>query len=134
MIVVDTSVLIDSLRGEELPGAMALRRLEMEGAPFLVPGICYQEVLQGAKNEKEWDLLADTLGSQSLLFPRDPASTHLQAARIFFDCRRRGLTIRSSIDCFIAQLVLEQDGGVLLHDNEDFERIRQVRPLVTVRS
>jgi predicted nucleic acid-binding protein len=133
VIVVDTSVLIDFLRGEQLPGAMALHRLEMEGAPFLVPGICYQEVLQGAKNEQEWNLLADTLGSQRLLFPRDPASTHLHAARIFFDCRRRGFTIRNSIDCFIAQLVLEQ-GGVLLHDDEDFERIRQVRPLVTVRS
>jgi predicted nucleic acid-binding protein len=54
------------------------------------------------------------------------------AARIFFDCRRRGLTVRSAVDCLIAQLVLEVD-GVLLHDDDDFERIRTVRPLRTLR-
>jgi predicted nucleic acid-binding protein len=64
--------------------------------------------------------------------PRDQWSTHRDAARIYYDCRRKGLTIRSSIDCFIAQLVLEED-GVLLHDDGDFERIREVRPLQTLQ-
>lgn len=49
---------------------------------------------------------------------------------VLIDCRRKGLTIRSSIDCFIAQLVLEED-GILLHDDGDFESIRRVRPLKT---
>ncbi len=54
-----------------------------------------------------------------------------EAARINFDCRRKGMTVRSAVDCFIAQLVLEED-GILLHDDDDFEKIRSVRPLKTL--
>lgn len=133
MILADTSVLIDFLRGNNLPGAAKLRQLEVEAIPYGLPAICCQEVLQGARDEREWDLLVQYLGGQRKVFPRDPWSAHVEAARIAFDCRRRGLTIRSSADCFIAHLVLEQD-GVLLHNDEDFERIREVRPLRTLRS
>jgi predicted nucleic acid-binding protein len=132
VIVVDTSVLIDLLRGRDLPGARRLRRLEEEGTPFAIPAICIQEVLQGANDAKEWRLLAENLESQDLLFPVNPLFTHVQAARIYFDCRRKGITIRSSIDCFIAQLVLEEDGE-LLHNDQDFDLIQQARPLRTVR-
>ena len=104
----------------------------MAGAPFALPGICFQEVLQGAKDEREWSLLNEYLGSQELLFARDTLATHREAARIFFDCRRKGLTIRSSADCYIAQLVLEED-GILLHQDGDFEDIRRVRPLRTLQ-
>jgi len=131
MIVVDTSVLIDLLRGRSTPAADRLRRLEEESTPFAVPAICCQEVLQGAKDLREWNLLAEYLDGQTKLAPRDPWSTHLASARIYFDCRRRGLTIRSSIDCFIAQLVLEEE-ATLLHSDEDFERIARVRPLQTL--
>lgn len=133
MIVIDSSVVIGLLRGHGSAAVERLKSLEREGTPFFLPGICYQEILQGAKDEREWSLLTDYLGSQDLLFPIEPGSTHREAARIFFDCRRRGLTVRSSMDCFIAQLVLEHK-GVLLHNDEDFERIRQVRPLRTLRS
>ena len=57
---------------------------------------------------------------------------HRQAARIYFECRRRGVTVRSTIDCLIAQLVIDH-AGILLHEDDDFERIREVRPLRTLR-
>jgi predicted nucleic acid-binding protein len=131
LIVVDSSVLIGFLRGHNSPATAKFQSLEEEGIPFALPAICYQEVLQGAKDEREWKLLSEYLGSQELLFAHDAFAAHRQAARIYFDCRRKGLTLRSSIDCLIAYLVLEED-GVLLHDDEDFERIRQVRPLKTL--
>ena len=56
---------------------------------------------------------------------------HRQAARIYYDCRRRGLTIRSTIDCYIAQLALDHDLAVL-HDDRHYEAIRRVRPLKTL--
>jgi predicted nucleic acid-binding protein len=133
IIVVDTSVLVDLFRGLKTPPADRLRNLEWEGIPFVVPVICFQEVLQGAKDEHEWKLLEGFFGSQDLLGSLDPVSSHREAARIYFDCRRKGLTIRSSIDCLIAQIVLERD-GVLLHDDNDFEHIQKVRPLKTMRS
>ncbi len=132
MIVVDSSVLIDLLKGVQSAPANRLRGLELEGSPFALPGICFQEVLQGAKDEREWKLLSAYLGTQDLLFASDPAFTYRKAARIYFDCRRKGITIRSSADCFIAQLVLEHD-AILLHDDDDFEYISKVRPLKTLR-
>ena len=132
MIVVDSSALIDFLKGLKTPVTERLRQLEIEQTPFALPAVCYQEVLQGARDEREWRLLTESLDAQKILMPRDPWSTHRDAARIYYDCRRKGLTIRSSIDCFIAQLVLEED-AVLLHDDGDFERIREVRPLRTLQ-
>ena len=132
MIVLDSSVLIGLFRGHQSPAISLFKTMEREGAPFLLPAVCYQEVLQGARDEKEWRLLQDYLGSQDLLVPRNAISTHQAAARIYFDCRRKGLTIRSSMDCYIAQLALEES-GTLLHDDDDFDRIAKVRPLKTLR-
>jgi len=130
VIVVDSSVLIGFFRGQTSPAIELLQELQLENAPFGIPGVCYQEVLQGAKDQKEWALLNNYLGSQQLLFAPDPWTTHREAARIYFDCRRKGITIRAAADCFIAQLTLERD-DVLLHSDGDFESIRKVRPLKT---
>jgi predicted nucleic acid-binding protein len=107
VIVVDSSVLIGFLKGQTSPAIEVLERLELENAFFALPGVCYQEVLQGAKDEKEWKLLERYLGAQELLFPTDPIASHREAARI-----------------------LEED-GILLHEDGDFEYIRRVRPLKT---
>jgi len=130
VIVVDTSVLVSFFRGLETRGASTLRGIELEGTPFAIPAVCCQELLQGAKGVREWRLLLAYLETQGLLFPADPWHTHVEAARIFFDCRRKGITVRSSTDCFIAQLAIEVD-GTLLHEDEDYERIKAVRPLRT---
>ncbi|WP_339367618.1 PIN domain-containing protein [Picosynechococcus sp. NKBG042902] len=50
------------------------------------------------------------------------------AARIYYDLRRGGKTVRSTIDCCIAQLALSYD-LVLLHQDRDFEIIKRVRAL-----
>ncbi len=132
MIVVDSSVLVDFFRGKATAAVKRLRQVEKEEIPFYLPVICCQELLQGAKDLREWRLLETYLGSQRLLAPGNPWATHREAARIFFDCRRKGVTIRGSIDCLIAQLALEHD-GTLLHDDDDFEKIRKVRRLKTLR-
>ena len=131
MIVVDTSVLIDFFRGASTPEAAQLELMERDGIPFTIPAICCQEVLQGAKDSQHWDTLSRYLEGQETLLPPDPLSTHMRAARIYYDCRRAGVTPRSAIDCFIAELVLEHD-GVLLHSDHDYELIKKVRPIKTL--
>ena len=106
--------------------------MEDQGTPFLLPAICCQEVLQGAKDSREWGLLLSYLETQRILYLKASWSSYAEASRIFFECRRLGITIRSTLDCLIAQMVIEQN-GILLHDDEDFERIKGVRPLWTVR-
>lgn len=84
------------------------------------------ELLQGSRDEREWRLLAEHLEGQEYveMTPR----TWPDAARIYFDLRRDGTTIRSPIDCCIAQLAIEYDGE-LLHRDRDFEVIATVRRL-----
>ncbi|MFM6409235.1 MAG: PIN domain-containing protein, partial [Microcystis sp.] len=53
-------------------------------------------------------------------------------ARIYYDLRRQGLTVRSPIDCCIAQAALEND-LLLIHNDRDFETIAQVRSLQNLR-
>jgi len=131
VIVVDTSVLIAYLRGADTKAAATFHTLEEQGTPFAIPMICAQEILQGSRDEREWQTLHGHLSTQRLLEVRDAWETHARAARIFFDCRRQGLTLGSTIDCLIAQQVLDVD-GILLHDDEDYERIREARPLQTL--
>jgi predicted nucleic acid-binding protein len=133
VIVLDTSVLIDFFRGRRTVQTERLRQLELEEVPFSIPAVCGQEVLAGARDEEEWQLLLEYLETQEILWPGDPWLTHREAARIWFECRRAGMTVRSSVDCFIAQLVLEA-GGILLHADKDFELIKRLRPLRTLTS
>lgn len=132
MILVDTSVLVDFFRGRDTPAVERLARLDAGDGSFSIPGVCCQELLQGAKDEAEWKLLARYLGTQRILHSEDPWRTHVEAARIYFDLRRRGLTVRSTVDCWIAQLALEVD-GTLLHDDDDFDAIGRVRELHAIR-
>lgn len=132
MILVDTSVIVGMLRGHRSAPVEKLNSMEASGIPFAIPMLCCQEVLQGAANEREWRLLERNLSSQRLVLPADPMATHREAARIFFECRRRGITVRSSVNCLIAALALEMSAE-LLHDDEDYDRIARIRPLKRLR-
>ncbi len=128
MLVVDTSALIDFLQGRHTTAAQMLKAWELGGIPYTIPLICAQEVMQGARDLSEWKLLEKYIWSQELLTPLDPFKTHREAARIYFDLRRRGITVRSTIDCLVAQICIESKGQ-LLHRDDDYRRIAKVREL-----
>jgi predicted nucleic acid-binding protein len=131
VILVDTSVLVPFLRGRETEATRLLARALAEDVEVFLAPLVVQEVLQGARDDRERRTLDAYLSSQSLVHPAHALAVYRQAARIYFDCRRRGLTVRSTIDCFIAQLALDHDLA-LLHDDRDYEVIRRVRPLKTL--
>jgi len=84
------------------------------------------ELLQGSRDEHEWDRLHDYLMGQDYLETK--ATTWPQAARIYFLLRKRGLTVRSPIDCCIAHLAIE-NRALLIHNDRDFDVIGQQFPL-----
>ena len=125
MVLVDTSVWVEVFRD-----ATGKRRLDLHealaGDEVVLSRLNQLELLQGCRDEQEWGLLSSYLEGQDYLEPA--ADSWELAARIYFDLRRRGKSVRSPIDCCIAQLAMEHD-ALLLHRDRDFEVIAEVRPL-----
>lgn len=125
MILVDTSVWIHVFRDKSGAEGVRLRSLTADEGVVLTR-FNQLELLQGCRDDAEWRLLKAYLETQDYL---EISSTQWEAsARIYFDLRRLGKTVRSPIDCCIAQLALEH-GLLLLHRDGDFEAIAEVRPL-----
>lgn len=128
-ILIDTSVWIDVFRDAGGDTADHIRSLAVDDDVVLTR-FNQLELLQGAADEQEWALLADYLESQD--YVETSGGTWRDAARIYFELRRRGRTLRSPIDCCIAQLAIEND-LLLLHKDRDFETIAEIRPLAARR-
>jgi predicted nucleic acid-binding protein len=52
-------------------------------------------------------------------------ASYESAARLYFLCRKKGITIRSTIDFLIAQTAIENN-LVLMHNDEDFNTMAKV--------
>jgi len=125
MILVDTSVLVDFFQGNENRGTIHFRGILEKEIPFGITSLIFQELLQGAKSEKEYETLRVYLSSQRFFHPKHPIDSYAEAARIYFICRKRGITVRSSLDCLIAQVALENE-LLLLHNDRDFDAMAPV--------
>lgn len=130
MILVDTSVWIDHLRGVETAGTRKLEELWSMRVPAAVTSLVVQELLQGTSSDQDFEVLQSYLETQPFLEPQDPFSSYAAAARLFRECRRLGRAVRSSNDCLIAQIAIDNDVA-LLHSDEDFEHIARIAPLRT---
>ncbi len=129
MILVDTSVWVEVLRDKT--GRMVKVFRERAGDEIIAFSRFTQlELLQRAKNEQEWQRLDTYLSTQYYLEATE--DTWRDAARIYFELRKNGITINSPIDCCIAQLAIETQ-VLLLHRDKDFEKIARIRPLAAQR-
>lgn len=125
MILVDTSVWVALLRDRKGDLAASFRR-RTAGEVCVLCRFTQMELLQGARDEREWNRLDEYLASQYYL--ECTQGTWREAARIFFELRRHGMAVSSPVDCCIAQIAVES-GALLLHRDRDFERIARVRPV-----
>lgn len=128
MILVDTSVLIDLFKGNDNEAVGNFREVIRQQIPFGIASVIFQEILQGAKTEKEYTTLKEYLSTQRFFHPKDPVESYASAAEIFYSCRRKGVTIRSTIDCLIAQIALEHE-LLLLHNDKDFTAMAPIAGL-----
>ncbi len=120
MYLVDTSVWVDYLRGDATPQVGALRELLAGEEIVGIAPIILQEVLQGADSIERFETWRKYFADLLCYIPKDPVESHVAAARLYQDCRRAGKTPRSSNDCLIAQIAIE-NGLVLLHSDRDFD-------------
>jgi predicted nucleic acid-binding protein len=124
MILVDTSVWIDLLRSKP-------RLEEEELLRFAVCGPIVQEVLQGLKPGAASDAFRAGFLALPVLSDPIPLDLYVAAADMYRSGRRRGLTIRSSVDCLIAAIAIENRVPIR-HKDRDFSAIATFTDLAVV--
>jgi len=120
MILVDTSILISYFKGQFDKKTQIFDVILSRDIPFGISPYTFQEVLQGALNEKEYEKLRDYLSTQNIYFLPEETATYEKAARLYYEVRRKGVTPRSTIDILIALTAIEND-LLLLHNDRDFD-------------
>ncbi len=125
MILIDTSIWIQVFRDKQ---GLETKRIQtwINGRQIILTRFVQLELLQGCRDEKEWKLLNSYLEEQTYIDAKP--TTWKSAARLYFDLRRQGLTVRSPIDCCIAQIAVENH-LILLHNDRDFLSIAKICPL-----
>lgn len=131
MIVVDTTVWIDFLEARGTAFDRHLTELIEEEAPISLVDIVYAEVLQGIRDEETFQQTRVSLRAHPILRPRG-LETFETAANLYRTARRRGLTIRRSVDCLIAATCLES-GAAIYHNDRDFDALARVSDLMIYR-
>ena len=125
MILVDTSVLIDFFQKNENPPVHKFREIIKREIPFGITSQIFQETLQGTKTQRDYKRLKSYLETQIFYRPKDPIESYAQAAQLYQQCRLKGVTPRSTIDCLIAQIAIEYDLALLYRD-KDFDRMANI--------
>ena len=85
------------------------------------------EILQEIPDQEERTEIERKFGSLVLASQR--RSTTLLASDIYQELRRKGITIRSIVDCLIAATAIET-GASILHKDREFDRIAEFYPIV----
>jgi predicted nucleic acid-binding protein len=127
MYLIDTSIWIDYFREKNNPKIDQFKSILDEGMPIGITGIIYQEILQGAETINDFHQLVIYLSTIRFFHPLDNILSYQSAAKLYFDCRKKGVTLRSTIDCLIAQVAIEHQ-LTLLHNDHDYERIKKIAP------
>jgi predicted nucleic acid-binding protein len=131
VILFDTSVWIDYLRGEGTAAAHDVRRWLVESVEDIV--ICEpvaMELVAGAPDDAALSKLERLVNGLPSL-PLDSATDFRTAAEIFRSSRRAGRTVRSLNDCLIATIALRHR-ATLVHKDADYEVIASLTELVSV--
>ena len=114
-MLIDTSIFIPVFRDKSGKRRERLRSF-LRGREFFLSRFTQLEILQGCSSEQQWQALNHYLEVQHYLEMTPEGWS--DAARIFFDLKRRGKTVRSILDCCIAQLAIEHRVPLVHNDGD----------------
>lgn len=117
MIVVDTSVWVDYFNGEPTPQADTLEAL-LGTQDILVGDLILTEILQGFREERDFRQALRLLRSFTVVTMLGPELA-LRSAQHYRTLRKRGATVRKTIDVIIGTYCIEHHIP-LLHNDRDF--------------
>lgn len=129
MIVADTSAWIDYVRGVDAPHTNTLD-YELLYNRVVTGDIIIAEFLQGFREEKhflEVKQLMESLEYRDFLGKENA----VQAARNFRTLRKKGITVRKTIDVIIATFCIA-NGFPLIHNDRDFDPMEKYLGLIVL--
>lgn len=115
-----------------LQGRSGTRMSGSELAECATCGPVIQEVFQGLRYGSGGERFRDRFLALPVLSDPVPKGLYVAAADIYQQSRAKGYTIRSSVDCLIAAIAIENRVAVL-HNDRDFETIARFTSLRTER-
>jgi predicted nucleic acid-binding protein len=118
VILVDSSVWIDYFNGATTAQTVKLDRL-LASEPLAIGDLILTEVLQGFIDDRDFNTARKMLTALSVV-EMGGEDIAIQAAKNFRILRRKGITVRKTIDTVIATRCIES-GYELLHNDRDFD-------------
>lgn len=122
MILVDSSVWIDFFRGKPTPQTNKLDAL-LANEPLAIGDLILAEVLQGFGSDRAFNEAQRLLSALELVV-LGGCDIAVEAARNFRRLRAKGVTVRKTVDTFIATRCIVSNLE-LLHDDRDFDAFEQ---------
>ena len=125
MVLIDTSIWIDFFQAPESDSAATLELLVRDHNRVTLCGIVLQEVLQGIREPKSFELVRDRL----LKFPfiEYQRDTWLLAASLYRDLRAIGITL-PPVDVSISAIAIQNDLQLFTRDKH-FEEVAKISGL-----
>jgi predicted nucleic acid-binding protein len=123
VVIIDTTVWIDYLRGTESPETKWLDG-ELQRQRLGLTDLILCEVLQGIRDKNTFERVRSEL-LKFQVFHTGGTTLALAAAQNYRTFRERGYTVRKTIDCLIATFCLQTEHE-LLHRDHDFDPFEKV--------
>ena len=118
MILVDSSVWIGYFNGKRSWQTDVLDNL-LSQVPIFMGDLILTEVLQGFRADRDFDAAKSHLDALPFR-PMGGYEVALKSARNYRTLRKKGVTVRKTIDVIIATFCI-LEGLTLLHDDRDFD-------------
>lgn len=116
MILVDSSVWIDYFNGRITAETDYLHTL-LGTEPVAIGDLIYTEVLQGFRQDSDYRT-ARSLFDNFTMYEMLGTTRALAAANNYRQLRKRGITVRKTIDTIIATFCIEHDIPLLFSDRD----------------
>lgn len=118
MLIVDSTVWVDYFNGVKNEQTDYLHQI-VDKTPILIGDLILAEVLQGFRDDTDFET-ARRIFSKFLQVEMVNSDLAVQSARNYRLLRRKGITVRKTIDSLIATYCIENEHD-LLHNDSDFD-------------
>ena len=120
--LLDSSVWVNFLKGD-LSTRTTINKAVSDGCVISNCAPVVMEVLSGARIYEE--ARVTSLLDAFLTLPHDIHADYRTAGIMYRELRRKGVTVKNSLDCLIAVIAMRHEGVTLIHDDQDFELIAE---------